>query len=102
MLGCIPNCRTSWWNAGKQGKGEVCQVFWDGFPFSVFPKYFSYLICMPMEEEGDIPKDYFDCVYSIYGIGRTTDLPGTFKKIASYVNALSEAGFVIEKSVSPS
>ena len=43
------------------------------------------LICAPMEEECGLPKDYFDYVYSIYGIGWTTDLVGTFKKIASYL-----------------
>lgn len=47
--------------------------------------YSSNLICMPMEAEGKIPENYFDCVYSIYGIGWTTDLLGTFKKIASYL-----------------
>ena len=36
-----------------------------------------------MEAETDIPKEYFDYVYSIYGIGWTTDLRGTFKRIAS-------------------
>lgn len=43
------------------------------------------LICAPMEEESGIPQDYFDYVYSIYGIGWTTDLAGTYKKIASYL-----------------
>lgn len=43
------------------------------------------LICSPMEEECGIPVDYFDFVYSIYGIGWTTDLVGTFKRIASYL-----------------
>lgn len=43
------------------------------------------LICSPMEADVDIPKDYFDFVYSIYGIGWTTDLQGTFRKIASYL-----------------
>ena len=38
-----------------------------------------------MEAELDIPTNYFDFVYSIYGIGWTTDLQGTFKKIASYL-----------------
>lgn len=47
--------------------------------------YSSRLICMPMEGEGNLPENYFDCVYSIYGIGWTTDLPGTFKKIAAYM-----------------
>lgn len=47
--------------------------------------YTANLICAPMEAELDIPKNYFDFVYSIYGIGWTTDLNGTFQKIASYL-----------------
>lgn len=47
--------------------------------------YAAKLICSPMEADIDIPKDYFDFVYSIYGIGWTTDLQGTFKKLASYL-----------------
>lgn len=47
--------------------------------------YSANLICSPMEANLDIPKDYFDYVYSIYGIGWTTDLQGTFMKIASYL-----------------
>lgn len=43
------------------------------------------LVCSPMEEECGIPVDYFDFVYSIYAIGWTTDLDGTFSKIASYL-----------------
>lgn len=43
------------------------------------------LICSSMEAECGIPKDYFDYVYSIYGIGWTTDLVGTFNRIASYI-----------------
>ncbi|MCR2805943.1 class I SAM-dependent methyltransferase [Paenibacillus soyae] len=42
-------------------------------------------ICSPMEEECGIPEDYFDYVYSIYAIGWTTDLEGTFRRIASYL-----------------
>lgn len=47
--------------------------------------YTANLICAPMEADVDIPKNYFDFVYSIYGIGWTTDLQGTFDKIASYL-----------------
>ena len=36
--------------------------------------YAAKLICSPMEADVDIPKDYFDFVYSIYGIGWTTDI----------------------------
>jgi len=43
------------------------------------------LICSPMEEECGIPVDYFDFVYSVYAIGWTTDLEGTFRRIASYL-----------------
>lgn len=43
------------------------------------------LICAPMEEECGIPNNYFDFVYSVYGIGWTTDLIGTFECIASYL-----------------
>lgn len=43
------------------------------------------LICSPMEEECGIPAAYFDFVYSVYGIGWTTDLDGTFCRIASYL-----------------
>jgi SAM-dependent methyltransferase len=42
-------------------------------------------ICSPMEEECGIPVDYFNFVYSIYAIGWTTDLEGTFCRIASYL-----------------
>ncbi len=43
------------------------------------------LICSPMENECELPKDYFDLVYSVYGIGWTTDLEKTFKHIFSYL-----------------
>ncbi|WP_245954896.1 class I SAM-dependent methyltransferase [Paenibacillus flagellatus] len=43
------------------------------------------LIRSPMEEECGLPMDYFDFVYSIYAIGWTTDLEGTFCRIASYL-----------------
>lgn len=38
-----------------------------------------------MEEEGDIPKGYFDIVYSIYALGWTSDLGKTLELIYSYV-----------------
>lgn len=45
--------------------------------------YAAKLICAPMEAELPLPENYFDFVYSIYGIGWTTDLEGTFRKIAA-------------------
>ena len=47
--------------------------------------YTANFICSPMEADMDIPKNYFDYIYSIYGIGWTTDLDGTFQKISSYL-----------------
>ena len=43
------------------------------------------LFAMPMEEENNLPKDYFDIVYSIYAIGWTTDLIKTFRLIFDYL-----------------
>ena len=48
-------------------------------------KFFPKLICSPMEDECGIPKNYFDIVYSIYGIGWATDLKTVFHRIASYL-----------------
>lgn len=39
----------------------------------------------PMEVDPGIPSDYFDLVFSIYGLGWTTDLPGTFALVARYL-----------------
>ncbi|GFP75441.1 class I SAM-dependent methyltransferase [Clostridium fungisolvens] len=47
--------------------------------------YTAKFICSSMEADMDIPTNYFDFVYSIYGIGWTTDLQGVFNKIASYL-----------------
>ena len=43
------------------------------------------LICSPMEEDCGIPVNYFDYVYSVYGVGWATDLESTFRRIASYL-----------------
>ena len=45
------------------------------------------LFCSPMEDDCGIPINYFDYVYSIYGVGWTTDLDGTFCRIASYLKS---------------
>jgi AraC-like DNA-binding protein/SAM-dependent methyltransferase len=47
--------------------------------------YSPTLICSPMEKECSVPKNYFDYVYSVYGIGWTTNLEQTFLHIASYL-----------------
>lgn len=43
------------------------------------------LVCSPMEDECGLPANYFDIVYSVYGIGWTTNLNKTFKRIHSYL-----------------
>lgn len=43
------------------------------------------LICSPMENECGLPTEYFDVVFSVYGIGWTTDLDTTIKRIHSYL-----------------
>ena len=43
------------------------------------------LLCAPMEEDCGLPGEYFDYVYSVYGIGWTTNLEETFARIASYL-----------------
>lgn len=48
-------------------------------------KITAKLICSPMEDECGIPADYFDLVYSVYGIGWTTNLDKTFQNIHSYL-----------------
>ncbi len=43
------------------------------------------LVCSPMENDCGLPCNHFDLVYSVYGIGWTTDLDKTFKRIYSYL-----------------
>lgn len=45
------------------------------------PKLFN----VPMEVECDLPKEYFDVVYSIYALGWTVDLQTTMNHISSYL-----------------
>ncbi len=45
------------------------------------------LICTPMEEEMDVPKNYFDIVYSIYALGWSTNLSRTLELIYSHLKA---------------
>ncbi|KFM98796.1 class I SAM-dependent methyltransferase [Bacillus clarus] len=44
-----------------------------------------HLICGAMEDEVNIPKEYFDIVYSIYALGWTSDLRKTLGLIYSYL-----------------
>ena len=47
--------------------------------------YNPKLFCSPMEQDPGLPNRYFDVVYSIYAIGWTLDLHGTFKLLSSYL-----------------
>lgn len=48
-------------------------------------KYAPKLLNSPMERNPGLPREYFDIVYSIYAIGWTVDLQGTFNLVASYL-----------------
>lgn len=54
--------------------------------------YKSHLIETSMEAFKDVPMSYFDVIYSVYGIGWTTDLDLTFRNI---YNALKDNGYFI-------
>src|SRR6266545_4082274 len=43
------------------------------------------LIEAPMETDPGVPADHFDLVFSIYGLGWTTDLPATMALVARYL-----------------
>jgi len=43
------------------------------------------LICSPMENDCGLPEAYFDLIYSVYGLGWTTDLQATLDKLGSYL-----------------
>ncbi len=45
----------------------------------------AHLFCAPMEKEIDLPKNYFDIIYSIYALGWTTDLKKTLELIYTYL-----------------
>lgn len=47
--------------------------------------FHAKFVCSPMEEECELPTEYFDLVYSVFGIGWSTDLNRTFQRIHSYL-----------------
>lgn len=47
--------------------------------------YICTFFHQPMEDNNNIPQNYFDVVYSIYAIGWTVDLEKTIKNAASYL-----------------
>lgn len=87
---CCGSGHSLLYNANK-GAGELWGIDLSGKQLDNASKLLAEngisakLICARMEDGSGIPKEYFDYVYSIYGIGWTTDLQGTFDKIASYL-----------------
>lgn len=51
-----------------------------------FPRFKNNFIVSPMEEEVNIPNDYFDYIISIFSIGYTSDLLKTLKNAYKYLN----------------
>lgn len=47
--------------------------------------YKAILSVSPMEEMGEMPKKYFDVIYSIYALGWTVDLPKTIHNISDCI-----------------
>ncbi len=47
--------------------------------------YSCTLFHQPMEDNTNIPQNYFDVVYSVYAIGWSTDLEKTIRNAASYL-----------------
>lgn len=51
-----------------------------------FPQYKDNFLVSPMEEELNIPNNYFDYIISIFSIGYTSDIDATLKNIHKYLN----------------
>jgi len=90
-IGCGSGHSLKW--CGDHGSAELWGLDLSGRQLENAGKYLrdnNYkpkLFCSPMEQNPGLPQDYFDVVYSIYAIGWTMDLPGTFKLIASYLKS---------------
>jgi SAM-dependent methyltransferase len=59
----------------------------------------AHLFQAPMEQNPGIPETYFDLVLSIYGLGWTTDLPGTLALVARYLKPGGMFVFSLEHPV---
>lgn len=57
-----------------------------------FPQFKNNFLISPMEEEANIPNNYFDYIISIFSIGYTSDISKTFKNAYQY---LSDSGSFI-------
>jgi len=58
-----------------------------------FPQFKNNFLVSPMEEEVNVPNNYFDYIISIFSIGYTSDLDNTFKH--SYKYLAKEGTFII-------
>lgn len=58
-----------------------------------FPQFKNNFIVSPMEEEANLPKDYFDYIISIFSIGYTSDFKSTFLNAYKYLN--KDGAFII-------
>lgn len=58
-----------------------------------FPQFKNNFLVSPMEEEVNVPNNYFDYVISIFSIGYTSDLDSTFKH--SYKYLAKDGKFII-------
>ncbi len=58
-----------------------------------FPQFKDNFLISPMEEEVNIPNNYFDYIISIFSIGYTSDLNSTFKN--SYKYLANDGKFII-------
>ena len=58
-----------------------------------FPQFKDNFLVSPMEEEVNIPNNYFDYIISIFSIGYTSDLNSTFKY--SYKYLANDGKFII-------
>lgn len=57
-----------------------------------FPEFSNNFIVSPMENDTNIPNNYFDYVMSIFSIGYTSDISNTFKNAYNY---LKDGGYLI-------
>jgi SAM-dependent methyltransferase len=88
-IGCGSGHSLKW--CGEHGAGELWGLDLSDKQLENAAKHLSEngyvpkLFQSPMEQNPGLPLCYFDVVYSIYAIGWTVDLSGTFQLIASYL-----------------
>ena len=77
--------------AAEHGASELCGIDISPEQIKIAKDYLesknitANLVCSSMEADCGIPESHFDVVCSVYGIGWTTDLDLTLKRIYSYL-----------------